>query len=282
MHIALENQEIDLIGWSDSQNVVSVPERTPGIEPILEPMLGVMYLALNMAKEPWKSNKDLRMAIRYATDPRPYAENYAPGCQPVLTQLQADPRYAKADWEWDESWYDIEKAKQYLEAAGYPDGEGLGTITAVGTPTSESFMPELAQAQLAQIGIDVEVLQPDVPEAVAMWQNGEYDIATLGDIGTSDPSFMIKKYFIPGGALTWVGFYDYDQDVIDKLSQAEQEPDKATRDALFVEIYDILLEELPLIWLHDIVFPRLKWDYVKGYVIWPDIYVDYTHIWLDK
>jgi len=281
MHIALENNELDIINWSDAQQVVDVPERNPDIEPILNGVSGAMYLALNMDKEPWKSNKELRQAIRYATDPSPYGDNYAPGTRPVLNQLDSDPRF-DANWTWDESWYDIEKAKELLVEAGYPGGEGLDPIVAVGTIGSEGYMPELFQGQMSQIGLEVEVVVNDIPEAVAKWQGGEYDVATLGDIGTSNPGFMVNKYFIPGGALNWVGFYNYNQDIIDLYNLAVQEPDEETRNQMWIEIYDIVTDELPLIYLHTVVTPKLQWNYVKGFISWPDVMEDATHIWLDK
>jgi len=281
MHIALENNELDIINWSDAQQVVDVPERNPDIEPILNPVAGAMYLALNMGKEPFKSNKALRQAIRYATDPRPYGENYAPGTRPVLNQLDSDPRFDD-NWNWDESWYDIDKAKQLLADAGYPDGEGLDPIVAVGTIGSEGYMPELFQGQMAAIGVEVEAVTNDIPEAVAKWQNGEYDVATLGDIGTSNPGFMVNKYFIPGGALTWVGFYDYNQDIIDLYNSAISEPDEAARNQAWIDIYDIVTDELPLIYLHTVVTPKLQWNYVRDFISWPDVMEDYTQIWFDK
>ena len=131
-------------------------------------------------------------------------------------------------------------------------------------------------------GIEVEAVNNDIPEAVAKWQNGEYDIATLGDIGTSNPGFMVNKYFIPDGALTWVGFYDYNQDIIDLYNNAITEPDETVRNQAWVDIYDIVTDELPLIYLHTVVTPKLTWNYVKDFISWPDVMEDYTHIWFDK
>lgn len=280
MHIALENQEIDMVYWSDSQQVVDIPERNPEIKPIFTSTFGAMYLAFNTSKPPF-DNKLLRKAVRYAIDPRSYAENYSPGCRPVLTMLEADPRFDQY-WNWDESWYDLEKAKQYLEEAGYPNGEGLGQITVVGANNPERYMSELVQAQLKKIGINCQTIVPNVPDQWPLWRNGDFNIAVLGSIGAEDPGFAINSYFIPGGALTWAGFFDNNQEIIDLYNQAIHEIDATKRDEMYVEIYNIVLEELPLVYLHNIVFPRLEWDYVKGGVYWPDVMSDLTTIWLDK
>ena len=120
IHAALENKEIDIIDNTDAQHVQYMPERDPNIVPILSDVAGTMYIAFNMQMEPLKSNKNLRKAIRYAIDPRIFGENYSPGTTPILSMAQNFPSTYREEWNWDESWYDLEKAKEYLDKAGYP------------------------------------------------------------------------------------------------------------------------------------------------------------------
>lgn len=281
---AIENGEIDMVTDVGIDQITVIPKDNPNIEPYFDPIMGMAWIGINMADPLFKDNKDLRYAIRYAIDPRVFAANMSvKENDPVLTFAQADPRLANPKWEWDESWYDIEKAKQFLEDAGYPNGEGLPAIDIIVPDTPfEDYMGDLAQAQLAEIGINLNVFVLPVPEYITRAIAGEYGLNCCGDTHDVDPGVKITQYFTPGGAIEWGSFYTYNQELIDKIGEQAIETNREKRLQLIRECWDISLEEMPIIWLHKRPNNELRWNYVENYIGIPNTIFYLIYIHLDK
>ncbi len=111
--------------------------------------------------------------------------------------------------------YDPERARQILDAAGWAPGGGgvrekagrrLELTMIVGYPTAEIHgpMPEFVQAQLAEVGIGVEIVQtPDTATYENRLAAGEGDLwAEAGSQNDGNPCFLPDLLFTtpaPGG-----------------------------------------------------------------------------------
>ena len=80
-----------------------------------------------------------------------------------------------------------DKARELLAEAGYPDGVDAGTILTGGDSTSNNAkMAQVLQANLAEVGINVEVQTMDISVVTEMWHNQEFDICVFSDSGNYD------------------------------------------------------------------------------------------------
>ena len=145
---------------------------------------------------------------------------------------------------------DLDKAKELLTAAGVEEGTVLTIMMAAG---SESTAAELFQANLAKIGITLEIEKVDQPTRTAMF---------YGDTPAEErPSFMNWSWW-PDYNDAWNvlqptmscdawgskgangGFY-CNEAVDEGLAAAKDAPDAATYDAALAEVQQILSEADP-------------------------------------
>jgi peptide/nickel transport system substrate-binding protein len=123
---------------------------------------------------PW-ANQKVREAVEYAINREAIATGmgygyWKPAYQiPGSADLPYDPNFSLARK------YDVEKAKQLLTEAGYPDGF---TTTIIAAPASlNADIPVAVQGYLAKIGIKVDIEYPDAGKFttdywLGKWQNG--------------------------------------------------------------------------------------------------------------
>ena len=123
---------------------------------------------------PW-ANQKVREAVEYAIDREAIAKGmgygyWKPAYQiPGSADLPYDPNFSLGRK------YDVEKAKQLLTEAGYPNGF---TTTIIAAPASLNVdIPVAVQGYLAKIGITVDVQYPDAGKFTTdywfgKWQNG--------------------------------------------------------------------------------------------------------------
>ena len=112
----------------------------------------VRYLMMNNQKEPFNDVR-VRQAINYAIDKNAYIavvkDGNATVAQSVIGQ---NVQYFKANEPYE---YDIEKAKELLAEAGYPDG--FTTSIMYANTTANQKQCEFLKQQLEQVGIEVEL-----------------------------------------------------------------------------------------------------------------------------
>jgi len=104
--------------------------------------------------------------------------------------------------------YDPERARQLLEDAGWVEGEGgvrekdgrslsLTIINGYGTAADHGSVPELIQAQLAEIGVALEIIQtPDTATYEQRLTLGEGDLwLEAGSQNDGNPAFLPELLF---------------------------------------------------------------------------------------
>jgi ABC-type transport system substrate-binding protein len=80
--------------------------------------------------------------------------------------------------------YDTAKAKQYLVDAGYPNGQGLPTITFTVQANSpfQTIIAEIVQQNLAEIGIKVEIESQILSLLQSRWGDYNYNVQHAKDM----------------------------------------------------------------------------------------------------
>lgn len=170
--IALETGEVDLV-YDVPVNELSIIEESENLQLFSTPSLATWYLSMNNDKGPL-SDKRVRQAIRYSIDSQAIIDSILYGAGKVANSLV--PPAAQGYLE-DVPYYDqnIEKAKQLLTDAGYPDG--LKLSLAVAEDTTRVAVCQVLQNQLAKAGIDVKIDIYDSSTYYDHANKGEFDLA---------------------------------------------------------------------------------------------------------
>jgi peptide/nickel transport system substrate-binding protein len=149
----------------------------------------VYHIWMNMRdSEPMKDVK-VREALDKALDYDAIAA-YATGGQgtQALGYLDENVPFYVQSYTKEERTQDLDGAKALLEEAGY--GDGL-TLTALGTADAEGLYTVM-QAQLALVGVTLEINTVDVPTFVQGANGGDYDIILVGEyLDSRNPSAYV-------------------------------------------------------------------------------------------
>lgn len=143
---------------------------------------------------------------------------------------------------------DVAKAKALMQEAGYADGFTATVIAANGEPPVASSEAQVLQAQLAEIGVKLDIKMMELNVYVDAWLAGDFDMAVAQNGGRPDPYPMYSRYFTKSGNLLKVS--NYVDDTLDGLMQqgrTETDPDK--RKAIFQQFEQHLTEMAPWVWL---------------------------------
>jgi peptide/nickel transport system substrate-binding protein len=188
----------------------------------------VYVLALN-TKHPALAKPEVRQAISYAIDREAINSGlYDDGCQPSVQP------YPEGYWAYNpeatvEKYgsHDLDRARELLAAAGYPNGFEL-SIGAGAVSTYTSLL-EVIQAQLGEVGIKVNPVVQEGVQFAAGVRQGAYD-ASIGPVETGRPDVLLfwDDWYREGGSFNPSNFslpaldklYEEVADVADVEEQA--------------------------------------------------------------
>jgi len=241
---------------------------------------GYHWIGFNVQMSPMDDIR-VRKAIRYAVDVDEILQAIRGGITEDPGKLRANsilsPDAVSGFWK-DAPVYkpDLEKARELLAEAGYPDGFTV-TMPACAYYGGEPEVGAVVQRQLKKVGINVEI---PVLEIAAFWDEhnpgkGKY------------PIFVQRWNMppLPEGILCWftsgqVGKWNlmkwgnprYDE----LLEKAAGEPDSAKRSEYYIEMQRLMDEDVVAIWIEygatakawrtdiDAKFSFADWEVIPG------------------
>lgn len=128
--------------------------------------------------------------------------------------------------------YDPEGAKALLEEAGYGDGFTMSVWVPTGAP--DARRAEVLQAQLASVGINLEIVQVESTKGITeFWTEQKYDSNAWTWSGRPDPSQTWQLLTSEGSFFT---LGETPQDIEDLLLQSVADTDQDARRATFAEL----------------------------------------------
>ena len=150
-------------------------------------------------RDPVLKDKRVRQAIAYAVDRQAIVEYLRRGlAQPAVGVL------SPVAWAFEPDVpqfpHDVERAKQLLEEAGYPDPDGDGPLPrlrlSLKTSTDEFFRLQatVIQQDLGMAGIEVDVRSYEFATFYADVLSGNVQMYTLQWVGVTDPDMLRRLY----------------------------------------------------------------------------------------
>lgn len=271
--IALQNGEIDLMDGVNAADL-EIIEGDDNLSLVLRPSMNVGYLAFNTEKEPF-NNKKVRQALNHAVDKQALIDTFYGG----FAETAKNP-LPPSLWGYNDSIteyeFDLDKAKELLAEAGYPDGFSSDFWA---MPVPRPYMPQGAQAaeQMAanfeKIGVKTEILSPEWGVYLERTGNGEHQMAMLGWTGDNgDPDNFLYVLLDSDNAKTPdagnIAFYKNDK-VHELLIQAQRSSDLDERTKLYEEAQVIIHDDAPWIPLVHSTPPSALKSNIKGYIPHP-------------
>ena len=291
---ALQAGEVDL-------GVVTNPAV---VEQVSEPLvlertetLGYFPFFLNSSRGPLQE-REVRQAISCAIDRQELIDTALLG-EGVPTGPFVEGDYATDPYDGLPcDGPDPDLARQLLADGGYPDGFSMETIIITGESETNINIAQNLQAQLADVGVDLELVQLETNVYVDRWLAADFDSALSENNSNPDPHSTYSRYFISGanfenvGGLTSASMCDAAptssapspteppssassvpcprvQELDELFAQGLAETDPEARVPIYAEISRILLEESPWVWLYQGYRYQVLSPDVQGFVPHP-------------
>ena len=252
----------DIVINSLTPDTVNTLSNDPKLEVEQAPGNEVQYLGFNL-RDPILRDVRVRQAIAYGLDRRPLIEYLWRGeARPARSVLP--PQSWAFNGEVPHYDYDLAKAEQLLDKAGYPAVNGVRFHITMKTSTVQStrLMVAVMQQQLRKIGIALDIRSFEPATFLADVVQGAFQMYGLRWIGgNEDPGIFEYAFhsskFPPNGANR--GFYANAR-VDDLIDRARREVDPQMRKPLYDEVQLILAQELPYIdlWYLDNVLVHTR------------------------
>jgi len=223
--IALETGEIDVILTVDPVDAANVEAND---ELVLEswPSASVEFMAFNTTKKGLDDVR-VRQVITYAMNRQEFVDTIVEGRGEVASSFIAKPL---PGWNEEVQPYpqDLEKAKELLAEAGYGDGLDLKMYV---SGDVRNRTAQVVQAQLAQIGVNVDINVYEWGAFQDAINAGEHEFLILGWTNTTcDPEYSVTPLFHSKNCgMNGNRAYLRDEKVDQMIDAASMETDRETR-----------------------------------------------------
>lgn len=263
--IELETGGVDIayaLEPTDAQRLADDPEvQLESVE-----TLSTAYIGFNAQKEPF-DNVLVRQAINHAIDVNTIVEVIFEGqAVPATSPISAQVFGANLDLEAYE--YDPELARELLAEAGYDDG--FSTTLWTNDNPLRVQIAEIAQAQLGEIGIDVEVQVLEWGTYLAETSAGNHDMFILGWVTvTADADYGLYGLFHSDNFGSPNRTFWGNERVDELLTLGRTTIDQDERLDAYLEAQEIIAEQAPWVFLYITTEVNGLRDNVSGFVPHP-------------
>lgn len=261
--IALQTGEIDVC-INPPINELEFLAKDKNITVFEKPGSRLFYFAFNVEKAPW-NNQKLRQAVACAIDRESVLEVavYGKGT-PQTTILNRGLWGFYDDMEGFD--YDVERAKQLMAEAGYPNG-GIKTTILIANSSPYINIAQVIQANLKVIGIDVAIQTVDDATLKADCKSGTQELYLWRWNEDSKVDFVYRDLFYTGSGSNYQHYSDAHADELIDLVATEKDQDK--RMQYGIELQEYLVEACPQVPLYiaNLVIAynkNLKGEYLYG------------------
>lgn len=224
------------------------------------------YIAINM-RDPILSKPAVRKAIHYAIDRERIIRDIQRGYAKPTDTMLAEGHWARAE-NLPSYPYDLNKAKQMLAQAGYPNG--FSFVFKTSTDAEANSRAQVIQQMLKQAGINMQIQSNEMSTFFADIGKGNFQMYSLSRNGIADPDFYYILFYSkntpPDGQNR--GFYNNPK--LDQLlEQGRSTFDRAKRKPVYAEVQKTVQDDLPYISLYLQSNVAVMRSNIDGYVQYP-------------
>ncbi|MGI5997509.1 MAG: ABC transporter substrate-binding protein [Lutispora sp.] len=199
------------------------------------------YLGFNLTLDKFKDPR-VRQAISYAINRQEIIDMTYDGEAEVSGFVPS----AMGRWAIDYASEDlykqnIEKAKQLMAEAGYPNG--FETTIAVGLLDDIRSTGEIIQKQLEAIGIKAEIQNLETGQYIDAWSNKKHEMMAGRNGAGSDPNRAVAFFFSTEGSANVWGYSNPDVDKLCDLGKKTVDEDE--REKIYKEAQKLILNDCP-------------------------------------
>jgi ABC-type transport system substrate-binding protein len=275
---ALQSDQVDFLLGVPGPELERV-EQLPGVSATQHAGLAFDHCQFNTMKPPFDDVR-VREAFNLAIDRESMLQNLAFGLGEVAWQAVPSGHWAYQEDLSPTYEYNPERARELLAEAGYADGVSVSGLGLIGEANARKM--EIVQAQLAEVGVDIDVELLEVAVATdSFYADAAYDVYCPAWSGRPDPSQTVSELFTDE-AFYMVGPTGVGEEMTRLLAEATSVQDVEERAAAFNEIMSLVYENslhAPLFYAASI---QAFQDDVHGYV--PNLYgkPQLNEVWMEQ
>ena len=261
----LETGASDFVVNVQSSNIERI-EENEDITLVRKNALSVDYIGFNTQKEPF-DNPDVRRAITHAFDSEAvlsgvYNDSGVPAVGPI------PPGVTGYSDSIERPEYNVERAKELLEEAGYGDGFEATLMVNEDNPERMSVALFLQEA-LTELNIDLSIDQVEWGAFLESTSNAEHEMFMLGwGNTTGDPDDGIMPMFHSDNIGSSGNRSFFQNETLDALlDEAARETDEDVRQELYEEATALVVDQAPVIFVRHGEYLNAISNNVEGIVI---------------
>jgi glutathione transport system substrate-binding protein len=262
---------------------IEILKSKPSLDIISAPSIVARYLTLNLRQKPF-DNPKVRQALNYAINKDALIKIAFNGqAIPAEGVVPQGVDFAVKMKPWP---YDVNKARQLLKEAGYPNGFESELWSAYNNTTAQKVI-QFVQQQLMQVGIKTTLRALEAGERVEKvesWANPDtapvriYYTGWSSSTGETDWALrplLASESFPP--KLYNMAYYKNDQ-VDGNIAKALTTTDRKEKESLYKEAQDTVWKDAPWVFLatEKLVYARNK--KLSGVYIQPDAAYNFEEI----
>lgn len=275
--LKLQAGEIDIAGRIPFNSIQQL-EENPAIDMHVDPIAQVDMININTTREPFNDLK-IRQAMNYAVDNQLIIDSVLFGhgspsgsFLPPMKHFNSNLLYEK----------DLEKAKQLIEESSKPNGFKTTLKVGAGDQIAQQIAV-IVKEQLAQIDIEVEIIQLDEGIKREQIANMDYDLSKqllVSDVIDPD-ELTIFGVVSTGGINSY--YTGYENKGVNELARnAQLEQDEEKRKDMYYEIQKTVHNEAPFIFLYYPPSTSATQNYVEGFKVLTTGSYRLEDVWLNK
>jgi oligopeptide transport system substrate-binding protein len=264
-------------GQIDMTSTIPAPDlermiRNYGDEIQTAPILGTLYLALDVTEPPLRDSRDLRQALSMAIDRDLISEHVTVGVTPAYTFVANGissykaPQYEWSTWSRDRQ---LEYARKLFERSGYSDRKPLHVTLYFNSGESiQRIMIAIASSWKKNLGVITELASDEFRVFLEGRKNhGRWDVARLGWYADYDDPASFLEVFSRNNSQNDPGYVSSEFNTL--IDDARVEPNPEKRIQLLKKSEEILLNDYPIIPVYFYSARRLVKPYLGGASITP-------------
>jgi peptide/nickel transport system substrate-binding protein len=246
----------------------------------------ILYINNNRAP---MNDQNIRLAASYALDRRTFHSAFLDNYGEKNTSPWTTAHWAYNPINDTAFEYDLDRARSYLEEAGYTDGKvadgsqlSINLVFPKGYPEWQQGS-EMFQAAMAELGVEVVVEQLEL----ATWiqrivTTDEYDLSwDFHQSRSVDPAYTLAlAFFYPPGPQNITRYQD--ETLGNLIAQGGEELDQEKRKEIYYQFQERWNELQPGLVVGEYALFHVTAADVVGFATDPLMFQDFREVWLDR